>query len=1212
METRNRRGKQQFKKLLALVLAVTMIPCMSPQTVSAKGKTMVNKVAITKPSKSAITLNEGKTYQLKVKITPANAADKKVSYKSSDSKVVTVSSKGKLTAKKRGTAKITVTSKDGSKKKDTLKVTVKQPVTKVAITTPSTSKLVLKKGASYNIKTKIAPANANNKKLTFHTSKKSAATVDAKGKIKAKKSGTAVITVKSTDGSNKKDKITVTVGTPVSSVTVAKKTVSAETGSTYRMNASVKPAKASVKTLNYKSSDTKLATVDKNGTVKLLAAGKVTITATAADGSKKSAATVITITKKATASAPQVTPQPTPKPEPQPEEITTPEGYQLMWQDEFNGTALNMNDWSYELHDPGWVNNELQAYVESDQNVYVKDGKLVIQALKSIDEDGKASYTSGRINTQNKHDFTYGRFETRAKVPAGQGFLPAFWMMPTDESLYGQWPKCGELDIMEVLGSQTDTAYGTLHFGEPHTQKQGAYTLDNGDFASEYHTYACEWDPDEIRFYVDGYMYYKTSDWFTKRDGFGEIAYPAPYDQPFYMILNLAVGGTWPGNPDETTGFAENAQLSVDYVRVYQKTEGYDDSNVEKPETVVELRDPDATGNYVINGEFAEQESLSDTFGWGFLLAGTGEASATITDNMLTINTMNAGKLDYSVQVVQPNIPMQQGKRYRLSFDAYATENRTLITDITAPDNGYIRYLTDTMVQLGTEKQNYSYEFNMTAASDKNGRVEFNLGNQPSTADVFITNVRVEQIGEAEIPEEVKSVLSDGNYVYNGEFQEGSGRLAYWTVENHCAGAEVKVTNKNNVRELRATVPTTVSNEQDVQLKQDVAITGGKEYRLSFEAYADAEKTMKVSVGGQEYEAKLATSRKNYTFSVQTAEKMNGSELVFSLNMPGVTYIDNVRLQEEGMIINGDFSNGLVGFEKFVDGSASAAISVDALSNNNNNAACMDIANTGDADWKIQLKQNGIKLENGKWYKISFDARSTMDRKIMYALQRDGSSDDNWIPYSGTQVIDLTADYQSYTTTFCMTEETDQKTILSISAGAVGGEQIATQHSVYIDNIVLEETTDPGADLITNGNFASGAEGWENAITAPGAASATFENNKATYEISNVGDEDWNVQLKQNNLTLEQGAVYTVSCKITSTATRIMKMAFLSPKNNYDWYGGQDIELTAGVTKEVSFDLNVEKATDSGISLNLSMGKIAGTETPASTITIENVSVVKK
>lgn len=260
------------------------------------------------------------------------------------------------------------------------------------------------------------------------------------------------------------------------------------------------------------------------------------------------------------------------------------QGYRLIWEDDFDGDTLNRENWSFERHEPGWVNAELQEYVDSEENTYVRDGLLYIRPTERLDESGNAiyeerdgkrykTYFSGRINTQGKHEFTYGRFEARAKVPKGKGFLPAFWMMPTDEEYYGQWPKCGEIDIMEVLGDQLSKSYGTLHFGEPHEQRQGTYTLPEktADFGSDFHVFACEWDPGEIRFYVDNQFFYKTSDWFTRRPGAEKAAYPAPYDQPFYIILNLAVGGSWVGYPDNDAVFGENAQFVVDYVRVYEK-----------------------------------------------------------------------------------------------------------------------------------------------------------------------------------------------------------------------------------------------------------------------------------------------------------------------------------------------------------------------------------------------------------------------------------------------------------------------------------------------------------------------------------------------------------------------------------------------------------------------------------------------------------------
>lgn len=249
-------------------------------------------------------------------------------------------------------------------------------------------------------------------------------------------------------------------------------------------------------------------------------------------------------------------------------------GYTLKWQDEFDGEELNRSDWNVELHEPGWVNAELQEYVDSEENIFIRDGKLVLHPIQTKNEDGTYSYTSGRVNTQNKHDFTYGLFVARAKVPVGTGYLPAFWMMPQDENLYGQWPRCGEIDIMEVHGSDTVTTYGTVHYGNPHKQNQGTYAADGVDFASDFHEFAVEWLPGELIWYVDGVEFYRTSEWYSATEGQGTIAYPAPFDQPFHVILNLAVGGSWVGYPDDAA--FQSSDYEIDYVRVYQKEEGYE------------------------------------------------------------------------------------------------------------------------------------------------------------------------------------------------------------------------------------------------------------------------------------------------------------------------------------------------------------------------------------------------------------------------------------------------------------------------------------------------------------------------------------------------------------------------------------------------------------------------------------------------------------
>ncbi len=148
------------------------------------------------------------------------------------------------------------------------------------------------------------------------------------------------------------------------------------------------------------------------------------------------------------------------------------DGYKLLWSDEFDGKEMDQSKWNYEPHEPGWTNNELQEYTTSTKNVFVRDGKLVLKAIKT-QKDGKDYYTSGKVTGQNKTDFQYGKVVVSAKVPEGQGLWPAIWMMPKDESFYGQWPKCGEIDIMESLGSDTTTSYSTIHYGEPHAEKQG-------------------------------------------------------------------------------------------------------------------------------------------------------------------------------------------------------------------------------------------------------------------------------------------------------------------------------------------------------------------------------------------------------------------------------------------------------------------------------------------------------------------------------------------------------------------------------------------------------------------------------------------------------------------------------------------------------------------------------------------------------------------
>jgi beta-glucanase (GH16 family) len=233
-------------------------------------------------------------------------------------------------------------------------------------------------------------------------------------------------------------------------------------------------------------------------------------------------------------------------------------GWKLVWNDEFNDSRVDLTKWEYEVNGDGGGNNELQYYTARDTNSYTRDGVLVIQALKEIYQNRQ--YTSARMRTRNKGDWKYGRFEIRAKLPYSPGIWPAIWMLPTDWE-YGGWPKSGEIDIMECLGHDPWKIYGTIHFGSSvsaHQQMGGNYTRSTSSpsFAADFHVFVIEWDSTSVQWYVDSIKYY--------------TAYKSsPFDKRFHLLLNVAVGGNWPGNPNDYTIFPQ--KMSVDYVRVYQR-----------------------------------------------------------------------------------------------------------------------------------------------------------------------------------------------------------------------------------------------------------------------------------------------------------------------------------------------------------------------------------------------------------------------------------------------------------------------------------------------------------------------------------------------------------------------------------------------------------------------------------------------------------------
>ncbi|MEC0371279.1 RICIN domain-containing protein [Paenibacillus chibensis] len=234
--------------------------------------------------------------------------------------------------------------------------------------------------------------------------------------------------------------------------------------------------------------------------------------------------------------------------------------WNLVWSDEFNGTSLDKSNWKAEIGtgSGGWGNNELQYYTDRPENVQVTGGNLVITARKEA--YGGMNYTSARIKTQGLRSFTYGKIEARIKLPSGQGLWPAFWMLGTNIDTVG-WPKSGETDIMERVNNNP-YVNGTVHW-DANGQADYGQVSGNLDF-SQYHVYSVEWDSKYIKWFVDGQQYNA----FYIENGTGNTE---EFQRPFFLLLNLAVGGNWPGSPNNSTQFP--AQMLVDYVRVYQSSD---------------------------------------------------------------------------------------------------------------------------------------------------------------------------------------------------------------------------------------------------------------------------------------------------------------------------------------------------------------------------------------------------------------------------------------------------------------------------------------------------------------------------------------------------------------------------------------------------------------------------------------------------------------
>jgi|SRR6056297_107624 len=245
------------------------------------------------------------------------------------------------------------------------------------------------------------------------------------------------------------------------------------------------------------------------------------------------------------------------------------DNWDLVWADEFEGDSIDASSWNFQVEEAGRFNEEWQRYTNSSDNAYIEDSNLVLKAIHESDEHGMGQYTSARLNTANKQSWTYGKIAARIKLPHGEGIWPAFWMLGANIDENGgdtPWPETGEIDILELYGFKDDgVVEANIHYadasGEHAMMGAESFELDEGKFADDFHVFELEWDSEKISWFVDGEQYATTPITTDERSEF---------HQDFFLLLNIAVGGTFAGRPDDTTPFPQ--YMYIDWVRVYQKS----------------------------------------------------------------------------------------------------------------------------------------------------------------------------------------------------------------------------------------------------------------------------------------------------------------------------------------------------------------------------------------------------------------------------------------------------------------------------------------------------------------------------------------------------------------------------------------------------------------------------------------------------------------
>lgn len=717
--------------------------------------------------------------------------------------------------------------------------------------------------------------------------------------------------------------------------------------------------------------------------------------------------------------------------------------WKLKWQDEFDTGKLDMSKWDYQAGDgsnygvAGWGNSEKEYYTDGNENgsnnISFDDEHLIITAKKETTPGYATSYTSGKLWTKGDAYYNgeteeplfatkYGRIEAKLTLPAGTGYWPAFWMMPLDDK-YGGWASSGELDIMEARGRVTNSVDGTIHFGNawPNNKSRGGQydsnkTSDkaqNFDFTQE-HEYAVEWLPGVIKWYVDDECYYTATNWYSTKEGNGDnFTYPAPYDQDFFIMLNLAVGGNYDG--DNFDDSINGGQMKVDYVRVYDlcNEDGsmYDYSQDEKTVTPASSS---STGSLVggevnvtnfLSGDLSKahvsvQDSNSvsgDTplnKGW-YLLTGTGgAATVTAAEEGAKVNITAPGANGYSIQLMH-QLPLTQGYEYELTFEAKADNPK----NITAQMSDYVytnfigswaKYSDAFPAALTRDWKTYTFRFNMTEGTDDATRLELNLG-AGTTDAVYFRNASLKAVGIYEGPSEdsEKEPLKGGEHIYNGTFDQGNNqdenkeytRFKFWDTIGTVTAKVDKDTRKLHV--------SGTSNDAGIEQK-NVQLLGKDGYQIFFDASVAAARNIIVKVIGNDgtvYENKsialsAGDNQKSFEFTVPETAVERYGRVQFIVGTGAEVVLDNIsmkRLTNYNVdysntkvypLANGTFANGMQGWNIFNETGADMAPNV------SNGVCSVTARNTGVDTWKMMLIADPIQITEGLNYTLQFDVKA--------------------------------------------------------------------------------------------------------------------------------------------------------------------------------------------------------------------------------------------